>query len=78
MSADIVNAFTGPVYVAFAFMVLELFWVAAWGLMVLSVMTGDRGLRLQEQMGSLPVFLCLISLFWTVEVISNIVHVTVA
>ncbi|SPR00674.1 Choline transporter-like protein [Plasmodiophora brassicae] len=78
MSADIVNAFTGPVYVAFAFMVLELFWVAAWGLMVLSVMTGDRGLRLQEQMGSLPVFLCLISLFWTVEVISNIVHVTAA
>ncbi|CEO94759.1 unnamed protein product (mitochondrion) [Plasmodiophora brassicae] len=80
MSIMVIHKYSGPVYIAFSFILLQMVWVAFWSATSASVAYALS--RATEAGGDkaygVVVFALLVSLYWTLEVLSNIVHVTTA
>lgn len=93
----VIHKYSGPVYIAFSFILLQMVWVAFWvmcaegvrmhrsstlgGQSATSASVAYALSRATEAGGDkaygVVVFALLVSLYWTLEVLSNIVHVTV-
>eukprot|EP00270_Netrium_digitus_P000891 TRINITY_DN1102_c0_g1_i1.p1 TRINITY_DN1102_c0_g1~~TRINITY_DN1102_c0_g1_i1.p1 ORF type:complete len:505 (+),score=102.97 TRINITY_DN1102_c0_g1_i1:166-1680(+) len=67
---SVVKMFPSTIWIAYASIIISLVWVAIWIL-------GAAGAMSQSNSG-LIVFGLLVSLYWTMEVIKNVVHVTCA
>jgi hypothetical protein len=87
-SAQAIQDYSGPIYVTYFVSALSIGWVAFWGFTFVAIYhatalnngntAGDPNESPSSGLNGVAYFLLLVSLYWTMEVLRNIGHVTTA
>jgi len=85
-ASQAIQDYSGPIYVTYLMSLLSIGWISFWSFVFVAIYhatalnngntTGDPSSSPNNSMNGVAYFLLLVSLYWTLEVLRNIGHVT--